>query len=102
MPDVDKEGFLRNLADWNEGVAATLAAREGIELGERHWAVIRMLRAFYARTGVAPAMRPLVKLTRETLGPECGSSVYLLGLFPGNPAKVAAKIAGLPRPTNCL
>jgi tRNA 2-thiouridine synthesizing protein E len=44
----------------------------------------------------------LVKLVRESLGEDKGTSIYLLGLFPGNPAKVAAKIAGLPRPTNCI
>jgi len=47
-------------------------------------------------------MRPLVKLVKEKLGEDCGSSVYLMGLFGGSPAKTAAKIAGLPRPTNCL
>jgi len=47
-------------------------------------------------------MRPLVKLVQESLGADKGTSIYLLGLFPGNPAKVAAKIAGLPRPTNCI
>ena len=31
-----------------------------------------------------------------------GNSIYLHKLFPGNPAKLAAKIAGLPRPTNCI
>jgi tRNA 2-thiouridine synthesizing protein E len=101
-PAVDKDGFLRDLAAWNEDVAKTLARGEGITLTAAHWAVIRLLRDFYARTGVAPAMRPLVKLVRETLGADRGTSLYLLGLFPGNPAKVAAKIAGLPRPTNCL
>jgi tRNA 2-thiouridine synthesizing protein E len=102
MADVDNEGFLRDLSTWNESVAETLAAQEGIALTPAHWDVIRMLRAFYRSTGVAPAMRPLVKLAREHLGAERASSIYLLGLFPGNPAKVAAKIAGLPRPTNCL
>ena len=28
--------------------------------------------------------------------------MYLLKLFPGSPAKLASKIAGLPKPDNCL
>jgi tRNA 2-thiouridine synthesizing protein E len=36
------------------------------------------------------------------LGPDKGRSVYLLTLFPGNPALLGAKIAGLPRPENCF
>jgi tRNA 2-thiouridine synthesizing protein E len=47
-------------------------------------------------------MRILVKTVGEKLGPDKGQSLYLLKLFPGSPAKVAAKIAGLPKPTNCL
>jgi len=100
--ELDRDGYLRDLATWSEDVARTLAANEGIALSPEHWEIIAMLRAFFARTSVAPAMRPFVRLARDTFGPERGTSVYLLGLFPGNPAKIAAKIAGLPRPTNCL
>jgi tRNA 2-thiouridine synthesizing protein E len=47
-------------------------------------------------------MRPLVKQVREQLGEDKANSIYLMQLFPGSPAKLLAKIAGLPRPTNCL
>ena len=100
--DLDRDGYLRDLTAWSEDVARTLAANEGIDLSSEHWEIIAMLRAFFARTGVAPAMRPFVRLARDTFGADRGTSIYLLGLFPGNPAKIAAKIAGLPRPTNCL
>lgn len=99
---VDKEGFLLDLTSWNVEVAAELALHEGLTLTNDHWAVIDILRSFYAATGVSPSMRPLVKLIRERLGQPKGNSVYLLSLFPGSPAKLAAKIAGLPRPTNCI
>jgi tRNA 2-thiouridine synthesizing protein E len=102
LPPRDQEGYLLDLADWNESVAATLAAEEGIELGAEHWALIGLIREFYACYHVAPAMRPLVKQVRERFGDERGSSQYLLRLFPGSPAKRLAKIAGLPRPSNCL
>ena len=99
---LDKEGYLQELSAWSNTVAEELARREGVRLSEEHWAIIDVLRDFYADTGVSPAMRPLVKLVKEQLGAERGTSIYLLGLFPGNPAKLAAKIAGLPRPTNCM
>jgi tRNA 2-thiouridine synthesizing protein E len=47
-------------------------------------------------------MRILVKVVEVELGPEKGNSLYLLKLFPGSPARVASKIAGLPRPHNCI
>ena len=99
---VDKEGYLVDLHDWNDAIASELAVRERIDLTPEHWAVIAALRSFYQATGVSPSMRPFVKLIGQRLGAEKGTSIYLLSLFPGSPAKLAAKIAGLPRPTNCL
>ena len=83
-------------------MAHRLAATEGLVLADSHWQIIDLLRDFFDRTETSPAMRPLVKLIKEHLGEGCSSSVYLMGLFGGSPAKTAAKIAGLPRPTNCL
>jgi tRNA 2-thiouridine synthesizing protein E len=64
--------------------------------------VINALRVFYEDTGVSPAMRILVKIVKQKVSLGKGNSIYLLTLFPGSPALLAAKIAGLPRPTNCL
>ena len=73
-----------------------------MELSDDHWELITLVRDFHARTDVVPAMRPLVKLARDQLGPDKGTSVQLNLLFPNGPAKLLAKIAGLPKPTNCL
>ncbi|HDZ54929.1 MAG TPA: TusE/DsrC/DsvC family sulfur relay protein [Pseudomonas xinjiangensis] len=100
--DVDKEGFLVNLDDWSDDVAVALAQVENIELSPEHLDVILALRRFYARYQLSPAMRPLVKFIGQELGPDKGNSLYLLKLFPGSPAKIASKIAGLPKPDNCL
>ena len=102
LPPLDKEGYLIDLSDWNRVIAEQLANAEDIALSQAHWQIIDLLRGFYAQTDTAPAMRALVNLVKENVGMEQGSSVYLMALFGGSPAKVAAKIAGLPRPTNCL
>lgn len=101
-PDVDDEGFLVNLADWNEAVACWLARNEGIDLSQPHWEIIHLVRVYYAQFDLSPAMRPLVKYVGQKLGSDKGRSIYLLKLFPGSPAKIASKIAGLPKPDNCL
>ncbi len=98
---LDKEGYLENLDDWSEDVAEILAARENISLSEAHWEVINLLRHFYAKHGLSPMMRILVKQMKQEYGTEKGSSIYLMTLFPEYPALIASKIAGLPRPTNC-
>ncbi|WP_346836475.1 TusE/DsrC/DsvC family sulfur relay protein [Microbulbifer sp. SAOS-129_SWC] len=99
---LDKEGFLRNLDDWSPAVAEQLAHAEGIELSEAHWQVVRLLQDFYREFELSPAMRPLVKYVGQHLGADKGRSIYLMQLFPPSPAKIGSKIAGLPKPTNCL
>jgi tRNA 2-thiouridine synthesizing protein E len=98
----DKEGYLTRLEDWSPEVAEAIANAEGIELTEAHWEILTLLRQFYEEFEVSPAMRPLVSYVSSQLGKDKGKSIYLLKLFPGSPAKVASKIAGLPRPANCL
>lgn len=98
----DTEGYLQNLDDWNPDVAQQIAEQEGITLTPAHWEIITLIRQYYAEFDLSPAMRPLVKYATLKLGADKGKSVYLLSLFPGSPPKLAAKIAGLPRPANCL
>ncbi|MEH6556772.1 MAG: TusE/DsrC/DsvC family sulfur relay protein [Oceanicoccus sp.] len=98
----DKEGFLKNLDAWDCATATAIAAKEGLQLTDQHWELIMLLRRFYQEFELSPAMRPLVKYVGQHLGKEKGSSLYLLQLFPGSPAKIAAKISGLPKPDNCL
>ena len=64
--------------------------------------VIYLVRAFYQSHQIAPANRALVSLVRREFGADKGQSRYLMGLFGGSPAKTAAKVAGLPKPENCL
>ena len=99
---LDPEGFLVNLSDWTPEIATKIAYQEGIELTAAHWEVIHCLQAFYSEFDLAPAMRPLCKYIAQKLGKEKSGSIYLLRLFPGSPAKYGAKIAGLPKPENCL
>lgn len=99
---VDDQGFLLDLNDWNESLAEELALSEGINLTDAHWEVIFLLREFYHEYEISPAMRILVRQTKLKLGEDKGNSHYLLSLFPGSPAKISSKIAGLPKPTNCL
>lgn len=99
---LDEEGYLLDLAHWDERVAEALAQREEITLGPDHWEVINLLRVFYNRHQLSPANRALVNLVKRDLGQDKGRSIYLMKLFKGSPAKLASKIAGLPKPENCL
>jgi dissimilatory sulfite reductase related protein len=92
----DPEGFLLDPADWTEELAIEIAHANGVpELTDRHWLVVRFMRERYLATGTAPSIR--------SLGKESGVPVKeLYALFPKGPAKLAAKIGGIPKPKGCI
>lgn len=103
FPDRNSEGFLENADEWTPPVAHEIATEDNISLTEKHWEIITLLRDFYKLHEISPpSNRLFVKTVKERLGEEKGNSIYLMQLFPGTPAKTACRIAGLPRPTNCL
>jgi tRNA 2-thiouridine synthesizing protein E len=94
--ELDADGNLARMDDWNEEVAREFARREGIdELTDRHWVVINYMRDEYKNKGDAPSIR---KLTKQSGVPV----KELYKLFPKGPAKKAAKISGLPKPKGCI
>jgi len=93
---VDAEGFLLDPAQWDRELAERIAGEAGIaELTDRHWLVIDFMRERFLTTGTAPSIR--------SLGKESGVPVKeLYELFPKGPAKLAAKIGGIPKPRGCI
>ena len=98
----EKTNYLANLPPWSAEHASRLAKDEGICIGDEHLQILGVAREFYAAYGFSASMRPLCKMVAATLGSEQGRSLYLNKLFPGSPAKIVAKLAGLPRPKNCI
>jgi len=94
--ELNDEGFFVNPEQWNESMAADLASREGItQLTDAHWKVIRFMRSEYLEKGTGPTVR--------MLGKTSGVSIKeLYELFPKGPAKIAARIAGIPKPRGCI
>ncbi len=94
--DLDAEGFLADPAQWNEEIASEIARDAGIpELTPRHWQVVSYMRTTYLETGQAPSIR--------SLGKQSGVPIKeLYTLFPKGPAKLAAKIGGIPKPRGCI
>lgn len=94
--------YLHDLPDWSKDLAIKLGLEEGFNLTQEHFEILTIARKFYADFGFSPSMRPLCKLVAADLGANKGRSIYLNRLFPGSPAKIAAKLAGLPKPKNCI
>lgn len=90
------EGFLEHVEDWDKELALEIAAESGLPaLTDRHWLVIDYMRQTFLAKGDGPTIR--------TLGKESGVNIKeLYQLFPKGPAKLAAKIAGIPKPHGCI
>lgn len=94
--EVTDDGFFTDPDRWSEDMAPELAKEEGIDsLTDRHWQVIRFMRQEYAEKGTGPTVRVLGKTSGVTVK-------ELYQLFPKGPAKVAARIAGIPKPRGCI
>lgn len=93
--EVDVEGYMTDMNQWNGEVAKAIAAELGInDLNEKQWAVLNWLREQKSQ-GVEINIRKV------------GNSGIVdikefYQLFPGGPLKNASKIAGLHKPTSCL
>ena len=94
--ETDAEGFFIDPAQWTREMANEIARENGIgELTDRHRQVINFMRETYLEAGSAPSIR--------TLGKASGVPIKeLYQLFPKGPAKLAAKIGGIPKPRGCI
>lgn len=94
--EVDEDGFLTSLEQWDENWVDYVKESEGIAaLTDEHWKVIGMLQDYYKKNGIAPMVRILSKVTGFKLK-------YIYELFPSGPGKGACKMAGLAKPTGCV
>jgi dissimilatory sulfite reductase related protein len=94
--DINDEGYFQHPEQWTREVAVQIAKDEGIDpLSDRHWQVIEFMRREFFAKGTGPTVR--------LLGKSSGVSVKeLYELFPRGPAKIAARIAGIPKPKGCI
>ncbi len=94
--DLNDEGFFEHPEQWSDAIGVEIAKTAGIDpMTDRHWQVVRYMRQQYLDTGNAPSIR--------ALGKASGVPVKeLYQLFPKGPAKLAAKIAGIPKPRGCI
>jgi len=93
--EVNDEGFLTNGGQWTPEVAAAIAQEVEIALSPEHWKVLTFCREDAAREGQPPGLRRISKLSGV-------ATKELYALFPRGPGKLAARIAGLPKPQGCV
>lgn len=94
--ETDDEGFLLE-PDYSDEVVAVIAEAENIKLTDAHWDVINFMREQYKEEGQTPNFRNMVALLDEK-DDSVDWKKKLYELFPMQPNRQSAKIAGLPKP----
>jgi TusE/DsrC/DsvC family sulfur relay protein len=89
------DGFLVDVDSWSRDLAVAVAQAQQIALTDAHWHVLEYIREAYKTGGSSPNVRAV------SVGANV-STRELYQLFPPAPGKVAARIAGVPKPTGCL
>ena len=92
---VNEEGFLTEFDEWDEALAAELAANIGLALGDEHLAVVRFVREDYRARGESPTLRRV-----SSVGGFDTKRLFVL--FPKKPAKKMSYVAGVPKPVGCV
>lgn len=100
--ELSEAGWLLNLDEWSEELAAEIATNEKVpELTEEHWNIINMAREYFTDNGTVAEPRLFSKMMKKQYGADRSSQKYIYSLFPTGLIKCANKIAGLPRPKGC-
>jgi TusE/DsrC/DsvC family sulfur relay protein len=100
--ELSEAGWLLELDEWSEGLAAEIAKNENVpELTEEHWDIINTAREYFKENGVVAEPRVFSKIMKAQYGKDRSDQKYIYSLFPTGLIKCANKIAGLPRPKGC-
>ncbi len=91
---VNAEGYFEDPSQWNKDMAIEMANEYGIQLTDKHFAVLEFLR----KRQMAGE-----QLTIRRVGQSGITDIKeFYQLFPGGPLKISSKIAGIPKPTSCV
>lgn len=103
LPTLDGDGHLSNHNDWTPIVAQRLADTLDVHLDDVHYRILAQVRAFFEQYHHSPSTRPLIKHLSTTLPDDAIDNAKLQSLFKtGLVARHVNRIAGLPKPPNCL
>ncbi len=92
-----EKGYLVDINDWNEEIAAELFVEEEIEATQEHWDVVK-----YVRDQVVGGDEPNERGIMKEMGKLWGRKVKskeMYEMFPGMPSKQGLKIGGCPAST---
>ena len=94
MIDLDDNGYFTNSEQWTKEVASAMAAENGEELTDTHFAVLEFIRGKVSNGD---------SLTIRSIGKSGITDIKnFYKLFPGAPLKKATMYAGVSKPSSCV
>lgn len=100
--ELDQDGHLVDYTIWDESVAHQLAQSLDLELNAWHFEILQAVRQFYAQFGHSPATRPLIKFLMKTVNADINNAMLQERFNTGLVARHLSRLAGVPKPANCL
>jgi TusE/DsrC/DsvC family sulfur relay protein len=89
--DIDDDGYLVNVDDWNEQIACALAEREGVEeLTKERIDILKFIHEYYRRYHFFPILNAVCKNVHQPKN--CINEQFMDPL-------TSWKLAGLPKPS---
>ena len=99
---LSEAGWLENLDEWSEELAAKIAITENVgDMTEEHWDIVNTAREYFHDNGAVCEPRAFSKIMKKRFGKDRSDQKYIYSLFPTGLIKCANKVAGLPRPKGC-
>lgn len=99
---LDQDGHLVDYQIWDETVAQVLAESLSLQLSPWHINVLMAVRQFYFEFGHAPSTRPLIKYLNKTFDANLDNAMLQQKFNTGLVARHLSRLAGIPKPANCL
>lgn len=91
---LDEQGYMTDLSQWNKEVATAIAAEEGVTMEDGQWKVIDFIQEQFKNE---------IPLTIRKIGKSGVVTIKeFYQLFPDGPLKKASRIAGIPKPKSCI
>ena len=100
--ELDQDGHLVDYTIWNQEVAKELAKSLELELTDWHFVILMPFLQVYQQFGHSPATRPLIKFLMKTVSADINNAILQEKFNTGLVARHLSRLAGVPKPANCL
>lgn len=94
----DSSGFISDSAMWSEDFAIDVATEFELDLTDKHWEIIRLIRSLYDKSQKVPELRTVLKYFKINNNNHNVDRKYIYTLFPYGYGQQACMIAGMREP----